>query len=401
MWVNVFIGSLIIICLWDAVILPCAILPVLRFFSKCYSCLHPSSFGKEEMGMGECGPMNLNSRSIVLVTGAARIQGIGFHIAQGFLHKGFSVIICDIDAKGLSLAKQALNPRGEFVDFLQTSSREPQDINRSKGNQFLVSMVFDVSDPIAVKKAREQIDAALKRFHRGYFVDILVQNAGIVTGKAICNASALESRRTLAVNLLSHFYGLKEFLPAMMKCNRGFIITVASMMGHIGGAQLGPYCASKWGLLGLDESLRMELRRSGKSGVRTLLVCPYVVSTGMFGGAFSGGRITGQAKGGNSSFRCFIRSVRDLLIPPLTAKSVAWNIVSETIERRNPSSWYARCTCGARGSTLILPRRLALMPAMLRLLPVGLQEWVLDLAGGVHGMDGFFGYACDVNKRTS
>jgi all-trans-retinol dehydrogenase (NAD+) len=88
-----------------------------------------------------------------------------------------------------------------------------------------------------------------------------------------------------------YFYPLKKttkaFLEPMLRNNHGHIVTVASMAGHFGGSGLCDYSASKFGAVGFDESLRNELVRLGKDGVKTTCVCPYYINTGMFDGVKS------------------------------------------------------------------------------------------------------------------
>lgn len=79
----------------------------------------------------------------------------------------------------------------------------------------------------------------------------------------------------------------KEFMPNMLEKNHGHIVTVASMAGHFGTAGLCDYCASKFAVVGFDESLRNELERMKKTGVKTTVVCPYYIKTGMFDGVKS------------------------------------------------------------------------------------------------------------------
>lgn len=76
----------------------------------------------------------------------------------------------------------------------------------------------------------------------------------------------------------------KCFLPDMIENNHGHIVTVASMAGQFGMAGLGDYCASKFAAVGFEEATRYELQRLGKDGVKTTLVCPYFINTGMFEG---------------------------------------------------------------------------------------------------------------------
>ena len=112
-----------------------------------------------------------------------------------------------------------------------------------------------------------------------------MNNAGIVTGKSFLNAPDSLVTKTMDVNVNSHFWAVKNFLPGMLERNHGHIVTVASAAGLFGGPILVDYCASKFAAVGFTESLRSELSISGKTGVRTTLVCPYVINTGMFQGA--------------------------------------------------------------------------------------------------------------------
>ena len=70
----------------------------------------------------------------------------------------------------------------------------------------------------------------------------------------------------------------------MIERRHGRVVTVASMAGLLGVAGLCDYCASKFGAVGFDEALRMELQRLGVPGVTTTCVSPYYIATGMFSG---------------------------------------------------------------------------------------------------------------------
>ena len=115
-------------------------------------------------------------------------------------------------------------------------------------------------------------------------ITILVNNAGIVTGKKFLDSSDAEIERTMNVNTTAHFWLVKSFLPSMLNKNHGHVVTVSSIAGMFGTAGLCDYCASKFAAVGFDESLRNELINLGKTGVKTTLVCPYYINTGMFDG---------------------------------------------------------------------------------------------------------------------
>ena len=76
----------------------------------------------------------------------------------------------------------------------------------------------------------------------------------------------------------------KAFLPAMLERNQGHIVTVSSIAGLFGNTGLVDYCASKFAAVGFNEALSLELTKLGKDGVKTTIVCPYLMNTGMFEG---------------------------------------------------------------------------------------------------------------------
>jgi NAD(P)-dependent dehydrogenase (short-subunit alcohol dehydrogenase family) len=89
---------------------------------------------------------------------------------------------------------------------------------------------------------------------------------------------------SIATNFTSHFYTLKTFLPAMLRASTGgTIVTVSSVMGHVGAADLTDYSAAKAGLTALHKSLTAELRASHPQ-IRTVLVEPGQLSTPLFYG---------------------------------------------------------------------------------------------------------------------
>jgi all-trans-retinol dehydrogenase (NAD+) len=115
---------------------------------------------------------------------------------------------------------------------------------------------------------------------------VVVNNAGVVSGQHLIDLAPEQIERTFAVNVLALYWVTKAFLPAMLANGEGHVVTVASAAGLIGVAKQTDYSASKHAAVGFDESLRMELRRMG-SRLRTTVVCPYYIDTGMFEGASS------------------------------------------------------------------------------------------------------------------
>lgn len=115
---------------------------------------------------------------------------------------------------------------------------------------------------------------------------LLINNAGIVSGKTTLELSDSMIQRTMDVNTISHLYTIKEFLPEMIAKKKGHIVSIASMAGHVSLPGLSDYCASKFGAVAIDEALRLELKKNGHySYIKTTCICPYFIDTGMFNGA--------------------------------------------------------------------------------------------------------------------
>jgi all-trans-retinol dehydrogenase (NAD+) len=189
----------------------------------------------------------------VLVTGAA--SGIGRLMAEKMAADGARLVLWDVDRARLEDTRAAFAARGWEV----------------------AAYACDLTDRSAIAATAGRVLA-----ERGP-VDVLVNNAGVVSGKTLLAASDTDIQRTFDVNTLALFWTTRAFLPAMMERDRGHVVTIASAAGIVGTSRLTDYCASKHAAVGFDESLRLELRRLG-SHVRTTVVCPFYISTGMFTG---------------------------------------------------------------------------------------------------------------------
>ena len=188
-----------------------------------------------------------------LITGGA--SGIGRLLATKLAEDGAKLVLWDIDAAGLERAKSELQSAG-----------------------------FDVATQVCDLTKREDIAAAARETQADIGpVDILVNNAGIVSGDSLLELSDADIERTFQVNTLALFWTVRAFLPSMLERDSGHIVTIASAAGLAATARLTDYCSSKFAAVGFDESLRLELKKSG-SKVVTTVVCPYFIDTGMFDG---------------------------------------------------------------------------------------------------------------------
>ncbi|EOA92082.1 uncharacterized protein SETTUDRAFT_162599 [Exserohilum turcica Et28A] len=137
----------------------------------------------------------------------------------------------------------------------------------------------DVSDA-------KQVEAAAARIVEDLGAPtILINNAGIMQPKSILESTAEDVQRIFQVNTLAHFNTIRTFLPHMLKEGRGTIVTVSSVLGHLGAANLSAYTASKAALLALHQSLRAELQQIPEAkDIKTILVTPGQMGTQMFAG---------------------------------------------------------------------------------------------------------------------
>lgn len=190
------------------------------------------------------------SAKVVLITGAA--HGIGLSLAKLYDKIGAQVLIVDVNQSHLQDAQQKLPHQHCFT--------------------------CDVSDIAQVHILSEKI---LGQFGAP---DILINNAGIVEKSNFLDCEDAVLERTLRVNVLSHFWMLKAFLPAMIKRQTGHICEIASAAGLLGVPGMVAYCASKHAVMGLADSLRMELEEMADVHIPVTVVCPSFVNTGMFAG---------------------------------------------------------------------------------------------------------------------
>ena len=197
--------------------------------------------------------MKLAAR-VAVITGGAR--GIGFATAARLVRQGCSVGLWDLDAGALREAAAGLPGPGRVY-----------------------TTVCDVT------RAAEVYDAAARTREALGEVDILVNNAGTVQGGTFLSRPDRDWEQLIAVNLTALLYTTRAFLPGMIERDQGHIVNISSAAGTLGVADMAVYAATKWAVWGLTESLRHEMRNSGRRGVRLSTIHPSYVRTGLFEGA--------------------------------------------------------------------------------------------------------------------
>jgi len=267
--------------------------------------------------------MTLLKYKNVLITGGA--GGIGHLVAEEMAESGATVILWDLNKDALKKAAKSIKDKGGRV----------------------YTHVCDVTDSKAVYKKIEQVKRDCGN------VDILINNAGVVTGKAFWDLTDEDIQTTMDVNVMAMFWTVKAVLPDMIEANSGHIVTISSAAGIVGATKLTDYNASKFAAFGFDESLRMEFKKN-KMNIRTTVVCPYFINTGMFKG---------------------VKTKFNWLLPILEEKEVAHKIVKAIKSNR---------------ARLIMPG-LVYTSWMMRYLPVSVFDWISAFLGVSSAMDQFEG----------
>ncbi len=179
------------------------------------------------------------------ITGAAR--GIGRATAEAFLRHGMRVAIGDVDFAAAQTTAEDLGPSAVAI---------PLDVtDRASFTEFLDS-------------AEEQLGP----------LDVLVNNAGIMQVGRFIDEDDLTAKRMVDINLHGVILGTKIALDRMIPRDRGHIVNIASQAGKFGAPGGATYSATKFGVVGLTEAVRGELRLMD-AHIDVSYVMPYVVNT--------------------------------------------------------------------------------------------------------------------------
>lgn len=200
------------------------------------------------MGSVDYPKGNRLAGKVAVVSGGAR--GMGASFARAMVAQGASVVLGDFrDEEGLAIEAE-LGDAAMYV-HLDVTNRDDW---------------------------RHAVDAAVARFGK---LNILVNNAGILTTGGVADFAVVEWDRVIAINLTGAFNGIQAALPAMKSATPASIINVSSTAGLKGYGGLVGYTASKFGLRGLTKAVALDL---GDSRIRCNSVHPGAVLTPMTDG---------------------------------------------------------------------------------------------------------------------
>lgn len=185
----------------------------------------------------------------MVVTGAS--SGIGRGVARAFARRGDHVVLLARGVQALDRVADECEARGGSATVLPV----------------------DVTDEAAVAAVVEEVLARLGR------VDVWVGAAGAWSHGRFEDTPPEVFRQVVETTLMGQVHGVRAVLPAMRRQGSGVIVLLASLYGRLSAPYVSAYVAAKWGLVGLGEVLRQELRGSG---VEVCTVLPGAVDTPIY-----------------------------------------------------------------------------------------------------------------------
>lgn len=167
----------------------------------------------------------------------------------------------------------ALAQEGVNLGIIARSTADLQALQQELTQAYGIKVAYASADISVQSEADAAVAALIAELGS---VDILINNAGIAKFGKLLEMDTADWERIIQVNLFGTYYVTRAVLPTLISRNEGSIINVASTAGERGFATGSAYCASKFAVMGLTESLLQEVR---KSNIRVTALTPSTVNT--------------------------------------------------------------------------------------------------------------------------
>jgi NAD(P)-dependent dehydrogenase (short-subunit alcohol dehydrogenase family) len=190
--------------------------------------------------------IDFRNRTVAIIGGS---RGLGLVMARELAREGAHLALVARDDEELARARDEIDKCGARVIAIQADIRDAG-----------------------------QVESAIARIVGEYgTIDVLVNDAGIIQVGPQDHMTRADYENAMATHFWGPLFAIQAALPHMRRRGFGRIVNISSIGGKIGVPHLVPYCASKFALTGLSDSLRAELR---PEGIRVTTVCPGLMRTG-------------------------------------------------------------------------------------------------------------------------
>ena len=241
--------------------------------------------------------MQIEAGQVAVITGGA--SGIGFGLAEALAKRGVRLVLADVREHALMQAADELRAEGAEVEIVAT----------------------DVSDATSVDRLAHR---TLELFGR---VDLLCNNAGLVSPSGpLWEQETGTWERMIAVKMMGVVHGVRAFVPFMIQQGNGHVLNTASSGGLAPLAHRTPYTTTMHAVVGLTETLDIEMRQEGPNLGATVL-CPGLVDTPLGTNSATLGAITLPSGDGNGMSMRQIAAASGGILTPLEVAEAALSAI--------------------------------------------------------------------------